>query len=448
MKQKIQITDYQLFCLTQNYEHFAFFGGVGVGKSFTLAQFVIQQVVNYPSLTGFIGANSYDQMSQATLRELFTWLDFYGFQYVIDRQPPQSWNAKRSFKKYSNILSIKQGKDVVFIFTRILSDADALRGLNFSWYAIDETRDTPSNTHDVILSRLRESSSIKGLVVTTTNGEDWVYKRFIKDRLKNYGYMHVTTKHAVDCNILTPEFYNNLLASYSHLKAAQELDAKHVNVNGSRAYYAASERNAVPCSWGGLDKTRSIILACDFNFSPAPCVWVVGQVNEEQTAVHWFSEEVHKETSTQSMAKIIAEKYGEFYITVYGDASGTRGTNSNAGESDYRQIAQVFLDYGVDYRIDVERSNPLVKDRVELVNSLLLNSLDEVRFTYDASKCGFLDSDLKVVGWGTNGKTTGSGDIDRTHASDAVGYACYKLFSRLGQNRATVSRIQSQRVTW
>src|SRR5574338_231460 len=75
--------------------HLAMFGGIATGKTFTGAHFVIYHFLNFPSLTGFIAANTYDQLSQATLRELFYWLGVYQIEYVIDRRPPAHWGQAR-----------------------------------------------------------------------------------------------------------------------------------------------------------------------------------------------------------------------------------------------------------------------------------------------------------------------------------------------------------------
>src|SRR5690606_23495434 len=129
-----------------------------------------------PEMTGFIGANTYDQLSQATLREFFYWLEEYGYEFVVDRRPPQHWGYNRTLKQYNNTVHVRNPKtgNVALIFTRVLGDENPLRGIEFSWYWLDETRDTPEITHDVVLSRMRETPDfMKGLITTTTNGEDW-----------------------------------------------------------------------------------------------------------------------------------------------------------------------------------------------------------------------------------------------------------------------------------
>ena len=435
----LKLADYEYMALNNPFMHFAFWAGAGAGKTFTGSQWAIKQVKEHPNLTGFIGANTYDQLSQATLRELFFWLDAYGFEWAIDRRPPEEWEPKRRLKSYNNVLSVRYKNQVVTIFTRVLGDPNPLRGIQFSWYWIDETRDTPETTHDVILSRLRESKHIRGFVTSTTNGEDWSYKRFVRGSDgKLYGSMHVPTKVAVDSGLLTKIYYETMLMSYSPLMAAQELDAKHVNVLGGQAYYAASELNRKTAApWGDArpNLDRPLIVGCDFNFQPAPHIWMIGQVGPFgfHDCIHWFGHLCEVEASTEHMAKMLLMRYPRFFYRIYGDATGNLGTTSNAGITDYNVIARELGEAGVGFTIDVDQHNPLVRDRVENMNARFKNALGEVRQTYDPQGCPEFDADLRVVGWKQTvqrgrGKLDNGGDVRRTHASDASGYAVFKLF--------------------
>lgn len=412
--------------LTTKAIHYALIGGIAVGKSFTGAHFAIQNFLEHPELTGFIGANSYDQLSQATLRELMYWLDEYGIPYVIDRKPPDDWKAPRRFKDYSNIISVKVGNIVAYAFTRVLSDGDALRGLEFSWYWIDETRDTPQNTHDIILSRLRESDYVKGLVTTTPIGEDWSWKRFVQGAdNKLYACSHTPTIEAVHYGIITQAFYDALRASYSPAMAAQELEAKHVIVMTGRCYYTYDEETKQRGLWEP-DPDLPLIVGMDFNFSPAPMVWEVGQMNAEGTAIHWFAELSDIEISSREMARRLGNQFGNFFLRIFGDASGTRGTTSNAGVTDFNQIADELSLLNVEFTLDTDQMNPLVRDRVENVCRVIKDANGTRSMTVDPDRCPHLNADLERVCW-KNGKPSDGGDCQRTHGADGAGYALWKV---------------------
>lgn len=433
-----RVAPWQFVARNAAFEHFAMFGGVATGKSYTGSGYSIDHLIHYPHLTGFIGANTYDQLTQASLREMFRQLEDKRIPFVYNRQPPREWGPHK-FPSYNNMLVARIGREVAHAFTRVLSDADALRGIEFSWYWLDETRDTPQNTHDVILSRMRESRYRRGLITTTTNGEDWCYQRFGRARRGQhlYGSLHVRTLEAVKAGIITPEYYNTMLQTYSELMIAQELDAQHVNVLGGRAYYAGNEmnrRNRSPWGFRYPDPRYPLIIGCDFNFDPAPHVWVVGQISPCGTKIHWFREISGNRISTPEMAMKLVGMYPGFFYRVFGDRSGARATTSNAGKPDYDQMAEVFRIGNIRYSIDTDTgNNPLVRNRVENMNRLFKDGTGSIRQTYDPEGCPYLDGDVKMVGWKQNvmkgqGKLDNGGDMQRTHASDAAGYAVWKLF--------------------
>lgn len=442
------LKDFQASAIYSPYEHFAFFGGVAVGKTFTLAHFALDCIEREPELTGLIGANNHDQLSQATMRELIYWMDEYGYDYEIDAKPPF---VSKKFKTYKNVLSVRSKKNPkiwTHAFTRIMSAANPLRGIEFSWYALDEVRDTPENTHDVILSRMRESRTFRrGLIGSTTNGEDWSYKRFALARKgqRIYGCQHVPTYHGVQKGYLTQAYYDMLRATYSELMAQQELDALHVNVRGGRAYYSFGPWNeTLTAPWGEWipNRSRPLIIGCDFNYAPAPCVWMVGQIGPAIYGpmgqfwghhIHWFGEISGHEKSTPEMTQMLINQFPRFTYRVFGDSYGKRGTTSNAGRHDYAQMAEVFYDNRAVFTIDVDQSNPHVKDRVENMNRLAKNSMGEVRQTYNPYQCPLFHSDVKMTGWKQTlhqgrGKLDNMGNVNLTHATDGAGYAVFKLF--------------------
>lgn len=433
------IRDFQAAAIYNPYEHFAFWGGIAVGKTFTGVHFSLECMEQNPELTGMIGANNHDQLSQVSMREMIYWMDEYGYDYEIDSRPPLQ---PKKFKTYKNILSVRTKKNPKIwshAFTRIMAAPNPLRGTEFSWYWLDETRDTPENTHDVIMSRMRESFTFrKGLITSTTNGEDWSFNRFGKARRgqRRYGSMHVPTDVSVKKGIIAPGFYDTLRGTYSELMAMQELDALHVNVRGGRAYYAFGPWNELSISpWGERipNRSRPLIVGCDFNYAPAPCVWMVGQLNPEGTKIHWYGEVSKTEVSTEEMTGMLLQNWPGFHYRIFGDSSGNRGTTSNAGRHDYSIIAEVMNQNNARFTIDADQANPRVKFRVENMNRLAKNAMGETMLTYSKQNCPLFHGDVKNVGWkpamfARTERLDSGGDVNRTHATDGGGYAVFKIF--------------------
>jgi hypothetical protein len=438
---RLDLAPWQHAALSSPFQHTAFFGGVATGKTRTLAAFDIRMLVDRPEIPGFIGANNYDQLNQATLKELFFWLEDHGFDYVIHRKPPAEWGRPSlHLPRYHNVLSVRVGnRRVACAFTRVLSDADALRGIQFGWYTLDETRDTPKDSHDVILSRMRRYPDPKGLIGSTTNGEDWGHQRFAmaKQGQRLYGSLHVPTTESVRHGIVSQGYLDTMLASYSELMAQQEIYAMHVNVGAGRAYYSFGEWNRMRrAPWGAdyPDQDLPLIVGCDFNFDPAPHIWMVGQISPAGDSIHWFGEIARTRASTPEMAMVLLHQYPGYTYRIFGDRSGARATTSNAGRHDYAQINEILATAGATYSIDSDQgNNPLVRNRVENMNRMGRDARGVTRQTYNPSTCPHFDSDVKMVGWKlTTRKGQGAledgGNKKLTHASDGAGYAVWKLF--------------------
>lgn len=471
----ISLAPWQYAAINNPFDHFAMYGGVAVGKSYSGSHFAIQQFIEHPEQTGLIGANTYDQLSQATLRELFYWLDLYRLEYVIDCRPPRHWRCKRKLKDYNNTLHVRNRitGTVSMAFVRVLSNENALRGIEISWYWLDETRDMPEVVHDVVISRMRETPDyVKGLITTTTNGEDWSYKRFVQAPRAGdaadmtYGSMHIPTSESLRLGIITQKYYDTMIKSYSPMMALQELDAQHVNILGGKAYYSFTDRNRQRrAPWGDEhpSRDRPLIIGCDFNFSPAPLVWMVGQVGprlysadgiDYSECIHWFRELQAMECSTVRMTTTLLNQFPDYFYRVFGDASGGVGTTSNAGVTDYNQIASTMSDSGAMFSIDYfqadeeeSKANPRVRTRVENMNRLACNAVGEIRQTYNPDACPLFDGDMRMVGWkpttsSGRGKLDDGGDKLRTHASDGAGYVLMKIFPP-GQRGAIVDSVPS-----
>ena len=106
-------------------------------------------------------------------------------------------------------------------------------------------------------------------------------------------------------------------------------------------------------------------------------------------------------------------------------------STSNAGDTDYSQQAEEFDARGVGWTIDFDHANPRVIDRVQNMNRLAKSANGKISMTFDRSCCPRLAADVAKVGWRKTlqgkGKLDDKGDHFLTHASDAAGYAVWKI---------------------
>lgn len=102
-----------------------FLGGVGIGKSQTAGTIAIELVLNNPEVRGFIGANTYGQLTKSTLDRIKNvWEKQFnlvkGLQYVEGVQPPKHFKRfGADLSSYEHTISFSNG---AMIFTASLEN--------------------------------------------------------------------------------------------------------------------------------------------------------------------------------------------------------------------------------------------------------------------------------------------------------------------------------------
>ena len=140
--------------------------GQGAGKTLNIGFDTWVKIKLLPKVKGFIGANTYLQLSQSTLNRCFeTWKTLEGWTeynkqtnpdgvYVVDRKPPAHFIQYEKLKSYHNTICFQNG---TMIFTGSLDNYKAHDGKEFGWAHLDETKDTKEEAlKHVILARLRQ----------------------------------------------------------------------------------------------------------------------------------------------------------------------------------------------------------------------------------------------------------------------------------------------------
>lgn len=170
-----------------------FLAGVGSGKSQVIGVLSFDFVLNNPEVRGFIGANTYGQLSKSTLdRVKNVWETQFGLvrgrHYVENKIPPA--NFKRfgaDLTSYENTICFENG---AVIFVASLDNYQVIDGTEFGWAMLDETKDTKeAAVKEVILARLRQ----KGLYI---NPKTRVISKTMKEGYLGYNPLFIFTSPA------------------------------------------------------------------------------------------------------------------------------------------------------------------------------------------------------------------------------------------------------------
>ncbi len=392
--------------LTARFKGFS--GPVGSGKSAALCQEAIRLTYLNPGRTGLIGAPTYPMLRDATQVALIGILDAAKIPYV--------WNRAENVLVRSD-----SGSRILF---RAVEEFERLRGSNLAWFGVDELTYTSEDAWLRLEARLRDPKADRlcGSGVWTPKGFDWVYERFISNKVD--GYETVVASAFENHHLLgrIPDYYERLKSSYDPRFYEQEVLGNYLSMSAGRVYYAFER--SVNVSAVEIDQRLPLMWTLDFNVDPM-CSLVAQVVGDRVNVV---DEIVLGRASTQDACDEFAVKFPSHRsgLIVYADATGRRMQTS--GTNDVR-ILREFLktgEYGnVEFKIPA--SNPVVRDRVMLVNAKLESAAGLRMLTVNV-KCKELIKDLETVTYkeGSTQAIEKDRDPRRTHLSDALGYLIWQ----------------------
>ena len=309
------------------------------------------------------------------------------------------------------------------ILFRPVEEFERLRGSNLAWFGLDELTYTSQEAWLRLEGRLRDpkASRLCGFAVWTPKGYDWVYERFVAERVDGY---EVVAAQAFENRYLlerVPDYYERLKSSYDTRFYQQEVLGEYLHLHAGRVYYSFQRKENL--GEATVDLKRPLLWALDFNVDPMCSV--VAQVDGGGVVV--LDEIVLTRATTQQACEEFQNRFPEHSagVKVYADASGAH--MQTTGSSDVGVLKNFFRsgEYGsVEFK--VPRSNPAVRDRVQMVNAALQPAEGAGRLMIDG-RCKELIKDMEQVAYKENTQVIDKDrDPKRTHLSDALGYLLWQ----------------------
>lgn len=430
-KQPLQaeLSPKQALFFTRNEKVIAYIGGIGSGKTHVGSKWAGGTALENPGSIGFIGANTADQLHKSTLPPLFATLDAWGINYVYNRVP--SWYDSY-FKRCEGVISLENGSQII---CRTLQNYNFIRGIQISWFWIDEARDTPEEAFDVIMGRMRHPiGPRKGRITSSPAGYNWLHEVFVERQIPDY--LSVSTSIYENAANLPDGYILSLEQKLSPEMAQQELWGKFLNIGQGLVYNVFDRDRHVRRE--PFDPYRPLLLGCDFNVSHM--CWVLVQRRYDYDAV---IDEIYQEqpipgtAPTETMAEEVVRRYAKRLkapMYVYGDYYGNNRSSSTT-RTDYDIVFDVLrrrMPVSVYDQVDPEENgeNPAVVDRINTVQARLKNSLGAIRLFVDP-RCRILTRDLERVSYKKNSvrrEIDKKSDESLTHSSDALGYVLQTLY--------------------
>lgn len=388
-----------------------------------------------PGLTGLIGAPTYRTLEDSTKVSMVELLEENEIPY-------------RHLKSENALLLHDVGSKILF---RSMEEPERLRSMNLAWFGVDELTYCKEKSWLRLLGRVRHPKArVKARFgVWTPNGFDWVYSKFIGPNRLN-GYEAILARPGENKAVLAsdPDYYERLRGAYTEKFFRQEVLGEYLSLGSGAVYYAFDRGVHVkpvlfnplkPVYWSldfNVDPMCSVIFQLDDTnlaglLSLGPRIQKINVIDELylENSHDWEAcEQMWNKVSAWTMARPVT-------IRIFGDASGN--SRQTTGSSDWQMVRSWLSARGsyVKYSIEVPEGNPLVKNRVNAVNSMLKSMDGEVRISIHP-RCKHLVRDLEEVVWKELSSGRPGGDIDKdrdatlTHVSDAFGYGVFKLFGQ------------------
>jgi len=281
---------------------------------------------------------------------------------------------------------------------------DNLRGRSLDLAVLDEFADMkPETWFEVIRPSLSDRQG-DALFIGTPKGRNHFYDLWTKgtDKHDNWRSFQYTTLEGG--NVSESEI-ESAKADLDERTFEQEYLASFVNYAGI-IYYNFDREQSLEVYDGSI---RDIHIGMDFNLDPmSACVAV-----REKDTLHFIDEIVIYSSNTDEMVSEINHRYPKCNITVYPDPASRQRKTSAGGRTDL----SILQNAG--YVVNVRNKHTAVRDRINSVNSRLMNS-DGVRRIFLDPKCKQTIKGLErqIYKEGTNQPLKDGYD----HMNDALGY--------------------------
>ena len=392
----------------------AFVAGFGSGKTWVGCAAACKHSWEWPRVNSGYFAPTFGH-----IRDIF---------YPTIEEVAFDWGLKVKVRQNNKEVDVYSGSRYRnTILCRSLEKPETIVGFKIGHALVDELdllkKEKATLAWRKIMARMRQKADglRNGVDVTTTpEGFRFAYEQFVKqlrdkpDLRDLYGLIQASTYQ--NAKNLPDDYISSLRKSYPPQLIDAYLNGQFVNL-ASGSVYVNFDR--VLNHTGEVIQPHEVLhVGMDFNvlnMTAALCVI-------RQDGVPFQLAELTGVRDTPTMARMLKERYADkgHTVVIYPDASGGNTSSKDASESDL----SILRKYG--FRIDVNPSNPAVRDRVNAFNAQILNDLGLRRFRINTNTCPVTTEALEQQAWDKHGEP--DKETGHDHAVDAVGYFIVKKF--------------------
>ena len=392
----IEVLPHQADFIESKERHTGLIAGYGSGKTLAGVYKTTIKKLKYPGIPVAYYLPTYgliEDIAYPRFEEVFTAI---GLSYQLNK-------SKHEF-------ITPYGKFIL----RSLQNPERIVGYEVGYSLIDEAdileTEKMTKVFKKILARNRKKLPNEDMncldVVSTPEGFKWAYNFFVKEAKDGRKIVKGKTQ---DNPFLPDDYIDSLMESHTENELLAYLGGEFVNLTSGNVYHTFdrfknhSERVIKP--------TDVLHIGMDFNVTNMHAVIHVTDY-KILTAV----DEICKAYDTADMIRIIKERYPKRSIVIYPDASGD---NRKTSGSD----TDILLLKKAGFKIEVDDSNPSVKDRITTVNAGFLDGNGNISYYINTKTCPVYTEGLEKIAY-KKGAPDKEGGFD--HVTEAGGYCAYK----------------------
>ena len=397
---KLKLLPHQLKFLNLRCQYPGFVGGYGAGKSTTLVARALQDAIANPNGAVGIFAPTYDLLDLVLVSKFEETFEQFEIPYTFNKQK-----------------HIIKAQNMGALYFRSLDHPKRIVGFEVCASHIDELDTLPKakakESWEKVLGRTRLPSSTgqnPTCIYTTPEGRAFVWEKWGKSQDPKY---QLVRARSIDNPFLPEDFVDNLKADYPEELVNAYVNGEFCSLTSGTVYYAYNrDLNHTPRRITDHDHTLHV--GIDFNIQH-----MSASIGVDDGLTIEVLEEISDAYDTADVIRILKERYGDRRkIIIYPDASsGNRSTSSS--DTDLALLKRAFT-------VKRSESNPLIRDRVNVVNGLLCNAQNERRLLINADKCPRLAECLESQAYDPHtGQPDKKAGFD--HQTDSLGYLIFGL---------------------
>jgi len=289
---------------------------------------------------------------------------------------------------------------------------DSLRGVGLDFIVLDEFQDITPETWTSVLRPTLSDKNGHALFLGTPRGVgSWSHEMF--NTAKQNSDWDSFTYTTLDGQNVPQEEIEQAKRDMDQRTFEQEYLATFTTYSGVVYYNFSRDDSVQPVA---TPDTREIHCGIDFNVDPmSVCISVI-----ENNRIYFIDEICMRGSNTDEVCDEIKRRYPKSRIIMYPDPAGRQRKTSAGGRTD------ISILQNAGFGVQVRNSHTPIRDRVNAVNSKLLNTAGERSLFVDPKCKQIIDSLEKMVYKPGTSVIEKDGELD--HMADAVGYLVDFLF--------------------